>query len=276
MDNQNNQVQVKKAFGKLYLIILLLVFSIEYYLFVFEVMANHINPDNFYYIIAILIIFHFLILLFLLAFCSTMCLNPGGIPQNWEDHRGQNQKRYCTICKCDKPDRSHHCSICNKCILNMDFHCLLMDNCIGFYNRKYFVQSMLYASFLTIFVDITELYFEYNNILRLLQRKEIIFNGCFKVYFVIICYLVNFIASISITKTLIYNIKLVLINSTHVESFYTQEKALYKKFNLTRLENWEQVFGKNKFFWFCPIPNKKGRPDGDGMTWKTNDRRHNE
>ena len=136
MDNQNNKTQIKKIYGKLLLIILLLAFSIEYYVFVFEVILNCITPENFYYIIAILTIFHFLILLFLLAFFSTMGVNPGNIPQNWEDHRGDNCKRYCTICKCAKPDRSHHCSICNKSILNMDFHCLFMDNCIGFYNRK--------------------------------------------------------------------------------------------------------------------------------------------
>ena len=276
MDNQNNKTQIKKIYGKLLLIILLLAFSIEYYVFVFEVILNCITPENFYYIIAILTIFHFLILLFLLAFFSTMGVNPGNIPQNWEDHRGDNCKRYCTICKCAKPDRSHHCSICNKCILNMDFHCLFMDNCIGFYNRKYYIQSLLFASFLTIFVDITELYLECNNILRLLQRRETTINGYFKIYFVVIWYLINFTASIFITKSLISHINLVLINSTVVESFYTEEKALYKKFNLTQLENWEQVFGKNKLFWFFPIPIKKGRPDGDGITWRTNDKKHNE
>ena len=205
-----------------------------------------------------------------------MYIEPGVIPQNWEDNRGEHRKRYCLICKCTKPDRSHHCPICNKCILNMDFHCLLVNNCVGFYNRKYFIQSLLFASFLTIFIDIIEFYLGICGILRLGKRRETTFNAGFKVYFVIICYLVNFIASIYATKTLIYNIKLVLINSNHIESLYPEEEALNKKFNLTRLENWEQVFGKNKLTWFCPIPTKKGRPDGDGITWKTNDRIHNE
>jgi palmitoyltransferase len=75
---------------------------------------------------------------------------------------------------------------------------------------------------------------------------------------------------------LIYNIKLVLINRTQIESFNPSEEPFVKKFNLTRLENWEQVFGKNKLTWFFPIPTEKGKPDGDGITWKTNDRIHNE
>ena len=125
MDNKNNEAQVKKSYGKLLIIIILLVISIEYYVFVFEVIPNCITVENFLFIVAFLTIFHFLILLLLSAIFSTMCINPGGIPQNWEDHQGEHRKRYCIICKCAKPDRSHHCSKCNKCILNMDHHCSL-------------------------------------------------------------------------------------------------------------------------------------------------------
>jgi membrane-anchored protein YejM (alkaline phosphatase superfamily) len=67
MNNQNNQnieAQVnKKLNGKLFYIILFIALSIEYYAFVFEVIANSITPENVYKMIAYLAIFHFLIFL---------------------------------------------------------------------------------------------------------------------------------------------------------------------------------------------------------------------
>ena len=52
----------------------------------------------------------------------------------------------CQRCLRTKPDRCHHCSQCNKCILKMDNHCPWVANCIGFYNYKYFLNMLLYAS----------------------------------------------------------------------------------------------------------------------------------
>ena len=54
------------------------------------------------------------------------------------------RRRYCKMCNVWKPDRTHHCSIYNRCILNMDHHCPWINNCVGFYNRKFFVQLLVY------------------------------------------------------------------------------------------------------------------------------------
>jgi palmitoyltransferase len=59
---------------------------------------------------------------------------------------GENKRRrYCLMCNVFKPERCHHCSACNRCVLNMDHHCPWLNNCIGFYNKKNFLLTVLYA-----------------------------------------------------------------------------------------------------------------------------------
>ena len=107
-----------------------------------------------------------------MAFVSTMTTNPGEIPLYWGFYIGDDdykRKRYCLICNAFKPERSHHCSVCNKCVLNMDHHCPWVDNCIGFYNRKHFMQLLIYAVILTIYVDVSEFYFIFNMSMKLIK-----------------------------------------------------------------------------------------------------------
>ena len=54
-----------------------------------------------------------------------------------------------------KPDRTHHCSQCHRCVLKMDHHCDWVGNCIGFYNYKYFLNTLFYASVCTIMIVTT-------------------------------------------------------------------------------------------------------------------------
>ncbi|KAF7583416.1 DHHC palmitoyltransferase family protein [Clavispora lusitaniae] len=54
--------------------------------------------------------------------------------------------RWCSTCGVWKPDRCHHCSTCQKCFLRMDHHCPWFSACIGFYNHKFFIQSLIYIT----------------------------------------------------------------------------------------------------------------------------------
>ena len=263
----------KKYYGKLLIFIIFLVLFLEYYAYVFEVMIKNMTQKNINLILFLLVIFHLAILLLLMAFISTMSTNPGEIPLYWGFYIGDDdykRKRYCLICNAFKPERSHHCSVCNVCVLNMDHHCPWVDNCIGFYNRKYFMQLLIFVVFLTIYVDISEIYFVINMALKLF-KKQIKYSELFHIGYVIICYLAVFIFSIIITMFLKFHINLVLNNSTTIESLDTEHKKENQKFNLSKKENWEQVFGSEPMLWFFPFPTKRGRPEGDGLTWRTNE-----
>lgn len=67
----------------------------------------------------------------------------------------KNEKyAYCFHCKQTKPERAHHCSACNQCYLKMDHHCPWMGNCIGFYNHKFFINTLGYGALLSIMICI--------------------------------------------------------------------------------------------------------------------------
>ena len=263
----------KKYYGKLLILIIFIVLSIEYYAYVFEVMLNVMTQKNFKLILTLLIIFHILILLLLMAFISTMMTNPGEIPLYWGFYIGDDdykRKRYCLICNAFKPERSHHCSVCNICVLNMDHHCPWVDNCIGFYNRKFFMQLLLFVVILTLYVDISEIFFIFDMSMRLF-KKHIKYSEIFHIGLAVICYIAVFIFSIIITMFFKFHVKLVLNNSTTIESLDVEHKKDNDKFNIGQRQNFEQVFGSDPLLWFIPIPTKRGRPEGDGLTWKTNE-----
>ena len=263
----------KKYYGKFLILIIFIIIIVEYYSYVFEVMIKYMNQKDFSLIVTLLIIFHILVLLLLISFISTMNTNPGEIPLYWGFYIGDDdykRKRYCLICNAFKPERSHHCSICNKCVLNMDHHCPWVDNCIGFYNRKYFMQLLIFVVILTIYIDISEIYFVIDMSIKLFKKnvkyKEIAHLG-----FVAICYIAVFIFSIIISLFLKFHLQLVLDNSTTIESLDLEHKNENDKYNVGKRQNWEQVFGSEPLFWFFPFPTKRGRPEGDGLTWNIKD-----
>jgi hypothetical protein len=63
----------------------------------------------------------------------------------------------CSKCGHYKPLRAHHCSACGACVLKMDHHCPWVNNCVGYYNHKFFVQFLVYASFGCLFFIISSI-----------------------------------------------------------------------------------------------------------------------
>merc|ERR1712072_1170659 len=111
----------------------------------------------------LLFIYHILFFNLMTAFWQCIVTDPGVVPPNWGFYMGDETKRrrYCKMCNVWKPDRTHHCSICNRCILNMDHHCPWINNCVGFYNRKFFIQLLLYVYaclIVIVFSSMPELY----------------------------------------------------------------------------------------------------------------------
>lgn len=179
----------------------------------------------------LLFFFHFLLLMMLWSLIVTMNTHPGEIPLYWGFYIGDDdykRKRYCLICNAFKPERSHHCSVCNICVLNMDHHCPWVDNCIGFYNRKYFMQLLFYLCLLTLFISGAASYDIYV-ILYDIFRQRLQYNNKLRAGLIISAYGIVVTLAFLITLFFKFHVKLVLSNSTTIESLDKEHKNEYKK-----------------------------------------------
>lgn len=269
----------KHYYGKLLLTLVLLMITFQYILYIYEIeypslLTSSSSSFAFYVTITRLVLFHILFALLLTSLYLTSKTNPGTIPLYWGFYIGDQsskKKRYCLICQVFKPDRTHHCSICNVCVLNMDHHCPWINNCIGFYNKKYFIQMLIYFLLSVLYLDIIYIPKSYTLCIQLLYKRK----DCWDVTLLMHGFgvVVNHLLIIVLTgfncNFLKFHLELVLNNYTTIESL-DEEFMKCNKYNISYGENWEQVFWKNKLYWFIPVINEQTYPKGDGLTWPIN------
>lgn len=221
----------------------------------------------------VLLVHHLLFAGLLSTFYQCIMTDPGVVPPNWGFYMGDETKRrrYCKMCNVWKPDRTHHCSICNRCILNMDHHCPWINNCVGFYNRKFFIQLLLYAYSILLNIAMTS-FFSWDlceRVATLIKGgwgKLLTFYGarCLGAFF---AFGFSVLLIFMLHHFLKFHLKLVLENYTTIENLEREEGAK-SKFDIGRRRNWEQVFGTNPWFWWYPAHTAASRPVGDGVRWR--------
>lgn len=189
--------------------------------------------------------------------------------------------RFCEKCNLIKPDRCHHCSICGSCVPRMDHHCPWINNCVSFSNYKFFVLFLGYTFFLCLYVAATA--FPY--FLKFWSMPELTpkpsntdnpqdvptasnatapFSTKFHILFL---FFVSSMLSLGVMFLFFYHIHLLLSNRSTLESFrpalmtYGPDK---NAFNLGKSENFLQLFGRSKLFWFLPVYTT----EGSGITYQ--------
>ncbi|KAK9385555.1 DHHC palmitoyltransferase-domain-containing protein [Lipomyces mesembrius] len=188
------------------------------------------------------------------------------------------QQRYCSKCKCWKPDRTHHCSTCGTCVLRMDHHCPWFSSCVGYDNHKYFILFLIYV------VGFCLVSFFASGIVLLdwIDRSEYL-DTYISLNWVFL-FIVSIIFGIAVCIFLCYQLYLLFSNKTTIEAMETQRykssvasssyrysqapssESVGNVFDLGWRENFRQVMGDNAWTWFLPVRTSKG----NGTTFPTN------
>lgn len=190
----------------------------------------------------LLTVFNAFVVLMLLAFYQSCATDPGGVPQYWGFHIGDDVKRrrYCKMCHVWKPERCHHCSACNRCNLNMDHHCPWLNNCVGFYNRKFFLQLLVYVYICLALV----LLFGFPRVVAVLDDRlnhgsgSILLN--LRNLSGLLSYVVSILLAISLLSFVKFHLGLVRDNFTTIENF-EREPMVKSKYDVGERSNVEQV-----------------------------------
>lgn len=171
--------------------------------------------------------------------------------------------RFCRQCRIFKPARTHHCGTCRRCVLLFDHHCFFMrSNCIGFYNRKFFILFVGYASLSCGLVSVISPMglLAYINDVGESTAVPVIT----KLVLLLLAYMMCFLHAIVLAGFGAYHIYLVCRNVTTLEhsDLCEEDSGAY---NRGVAKNWRATFGTHPALWFVPVGMYR---DGDGIRWR--------
>ncbi|CBZ56291.1 hypothetical protein NCLIV_067160 [Neospora caninum Liverpool] len=269
----------RKSGNACFLLAVVLLLSFLYLGYVFILLAPLLWPYPSMLGFVLFVAFHCCFVLLLGAFLKAVCTDPGRVPANWGFYMGDENKRrrYCKVCNVWKPDRTHHCSACGRCVLNMDHHCPWINNCVGFYNRKYFIQLLIYAIACLFFIFIHGFYFIFVESIRSTQphspeihalpyQTETSAAAVLKYVYVCLMLFFSMVLIFALIPFSRFHLNLVLKNSTTIENMDVANRDR-NRYDLGVSRNIEQVFGSNPCCWFVPAQFAANRPVGDGVRW---------
>ncbi|KAF8032391.1 hypothetical protein BT93_D1339 [Corymbia citriodora subsp. variegata] len=277
-----------RGLGSIMILLVLAVVGVTYYAVVVTSYGPALLDGGVEALIAlaVLVLFHGLLVMLLWSYFSVVFTDPGSVPPNWrpsvDEERGESDPltlpdssglqsdpsdqriRYCRKCNQFKPPRCHHCSVCGRCVLKMDHHCVWVVNCVGALNYKYFLLFLFYTFLETSVVTLALL----PHFIAFFTEGEIPGTpGTLATTF--LSFVLNLAFALSVFGFLILHISLVAANTTTIEAY--EKKSTPKwRFDLGRKRNFEQVFGTDKLYWFVPAyleEDKKRIPSLNGLDY---------
>lgn len=264
---QTRPLTTQRIYGMGFIVIVLLIIFGIHLTYVFLVFWPKLPAAS----AALALLTHYMVFAMLLtSFYQCVMTDPGLVPPNWGFYMGDETKRrrYCKMCNVWKPDRTHHCSICNRCILNMDHHCPWINNCVGFYNRKFFIQLLLYVYVVLLLIVLTSIWDIGERVAGVARSPyDLSVWQYIKNTFVGIMFGMCVMLIFTLTNFIKFHLKLVLENYTTIENLEREEGAK-SKFDIGRRRNLEQVMGASPWLWWCPLHTQASRPIGDGVRWR--------
>lgn len=179
------------------------------------------------------IIFHLLLLLVIVSYIHAMVVEPGVVSSEWSEYisrlplESRQQYEFCPKSQQYKPKRAHYCRATDRLVLNMDHFCPWIANTVGFYNRKFFVQFLVYAALAANFAFFSTL----TQIIHCINTGDP-HRGCSTVVY--LAFMIDGVEAVMLSLFAGFHLYMVLTNRTSVE--ITQELSQDATLSLKRCE----------------------------------------
>lgn len=206
-----------------------------------------------------------LLALLLAAYAQAALVNPGTPSESWiasQRQKPDGDVRTCRRSMLPKPPRAHYCSVTHRLVLNMDHYCPWVANTIGFYNRRFFLQLLLYSVLFLVYA-LAAISAQAPALARWVHSSRLptslppglvlaIVGVALGVDALLLCSLAPFCT---------WHWKMALRNQTTIDG------SRFPQYDLGARANLEQIFGARPSLWLLPVP--CGGPLGDGIEWPT-------
>ena len=208
--------------------------------------------------------FHLITALAIISYYRGVVTDPGRIPDSpeWSDKQNIHKKneglRFCPRDKKWKPERTHYCSAIGRNVLKMDHYCPWLANCVGFFNHKFFLLFILYATCASGWATVASAHLLATSsmgpvaaslgVIVLTPPKVL---SAAQVFFLTEGLCISSLISLILTPFTCFHLFLVARNQTTLE--YCEGVDSGKSFDFGIFSNYFQIFGYNPLFWFLPI-----------------------
>jgi hypothetical protein len=208
--------------------------------------------------------FHIITALAILSYYRAVSTDPGGIPSTAEWEKSNLSKkgeglRFCSREKKYKPDRTHFCSAIGRNVLKMDHYCPWLANCVGYFNHKFFMLFILFATVASGWGTISVAHLLATSSAGFLPKSAAL--SAAQVFFLTEGLCISSLISLVLTPFTGFHLWLVANNKTTLE--YCEKTNPSVSYDFGIIHNFCQVFGYNPLFWFLPIQTAPG----DGLTF---------
>jgi hypothetical protein len=203
--------------------------------------------------------FHVITGLAIISYYRGVVTDPGNIPPTpeWDKENAEKKTeglRFCNREKKWKPDRAHYCSAIGRNVLKMDHYCPWLANCVGFFNQKFFLLFILYASIATGWTTVSVGHLLALSSAGLLSKASAL--SAAQVFFLSEGLCISSLVSLILTPFTAFHIWLVTKNKTTLEYCERANPSISYDFGI--IHNFCQVFGYNPLFWFIPLQTTPG------------------
>ncbi|KAH8488882.1 hypothetical protein H0E87_024492 [Populus deltoides] len=274
-----------KVLGYLMILLVAAIVAVSYHAVVIVTCGPQLLRGGAHSVLAfaIIMIFHFLLIMLLWSYFTVVSKDPGSVPENWRavlpeealetgsslnDRSdcvvaadGLDRRAFCNHCQNGKPPRCHHCSVCQRCVLKMDHHCVWVVNCVGARNYKFFLLFLLSTSFFslklyTFMVTTMDTLVLLPGFINFFGKAKNHSSSPGDLAVIFLAFVLNLAFALSLLCFLVMHASLVSSNTTSIEVYEKKGVARWK-YDLGRKKNFEQVFGTKKALWFFPLFSKE-------------------